>query len=351
MDKIKYYPILKWKSGEKSALKSLTTESSKISPIIELVDYDNVDNIIDSFAELNNITKFYIDTSNIEDVENDYKEKIIDAATKKGMPLFPIFTFDEFTIHADRFLDICSDFLVKIPIPHDFEQDGYDSIFGSLFDWKVKNQISLNVLLDAGLVIDRRTANLQFSELRSVISKYLRQYKFDNVIVCLTSFPDDISKLPAGGEEHYIRYDIKIFARIVETMDEELKPLLSFSDYGVTKFTETDIDFSKLRHGILPKVRYTTSESYWVLKGQRDRITKELVRNYKTMAQIVVNSKNYYGEDFSYGDKEIFERAQGHKIDNPEVQVGHGNHFKWVAIAVNHHISVVTNELSNLFDS
>lgn len=349
MDNIKYYPILKWKAGEKRALQALTPETSHISPIIEIVDYQDINNILKSFLDLKNIKRFYIDTSYIEEEECNYKKEIIKQASSIYVNLFPIFTYDEFFTHAESFLNFCSDFLVKIPVPQDFDREDYDTIFERLKVWEGKNNASLSILLDAGLIVDKVNANRQFSELKSILSNNLNHNKFEKIIVCLTSFPEDISKIQAGGVEYYYRYDIRIFEKLLESIDDDLKTRLCFSDYGVTKYTETELDFSKLRHSPLPKVRYTTNENYWVLKGKRDSITKKMEINYQIMAQTIVNSNNFYGKDYSFGDLEIFERAQGHKINNPEEKVGPGNNTNWVTIAANHHITVVTKELSNLF--
>ena len=109
---------------------------------------------------------------------------------------------------------------------------------------------------------------------------------------------------------------------------------LSYADYGVTKFTDHELDFSKMKNGILPKIKYTTFDSYIVLKG------KKSVRTYTDMSKEIIESDYYLGKDFSFGDLDIYKRGTK--------QSGPGNNTQWVTINANHHISVVLEQLSNL---
>ena len=118
---------------------------------------------------------------------------------------------------------------------------------------------------------------------------------------------------------------------------------IAFSDYGVTKFTDSEIDFSKVGGRILPKVKYTTKESYLVYKGKRDWDKGDWIVSARDMAKTVVASKNFYGKDFSYGDNEIY------NISASSTRLG--SNQDWVAYCANHHIAVVVDELSNLAES
>ncbi|MFA1819556.1 hypothetical protein ACDX78_05010 [Virgibacillus oceani] len=353
MTSVKYYPILKWRSGEKQALKELPEGVKKeIAPIIEIVDDEEVTNVLDFVKELNGINKIYFDSSYIEEGGGvDYLESLISQAVLDGVTVLPVLTYDEFKSRSNNFLEVSSELLVKVTLPADFEGDSYETIFTSLESWNNNYDLKVSVLLDLGLVEDRNVANRQFSELKSVLNNYLRKTSFLNIVIGITSFPDDLSSIPSGGESFYKRYDIKIFKALFNSQEfNDFKEKLSYSDYGVTKFTDSEIDFSKLRYGILPKARYTITDSYWILKGQRDNETKEWIKNHPALAQTIYSSDYYYGEGFSPGDYDIMERALGHIKGNPQKKIGPGGNTNWVTNAVSHHVTVVVNELSKVFD-
>lgn len=348
-----YVPILKWKAGEKNALQMLSeNEKNKLTPIIEIIENEAIPDILKSAKSLNGIRKIFVDTSYVEEGESGYLENLISESLSEEIEFIPTISYEEFKVRSTNFIDICTEILVKIAIPSDFDGDTYDTMFNLLERWKEKHGIALNVLLDLGLVEDKVYANRQYSELKTVLKEHIRKSTIKNVIISVTSFPDDLSSLQAGGDIHFTRYDIKIFKSLLASQDiKDLKDRLSYSDYGVTKFTESEIDFSRLRYGILPKARYTTKDSYWILKGQKDKETKEWIISHRTIAQIILSSQYYYGEQFSFGDLEIKERALGHKLDSPETLVGPGGNTNWVTIAVSHHIAVVVDELSKFCDS
>ncbi|GGA91002.1 beta family protein [Ornithinibacillus halotolerans] len=352
MSKAKYFPILKWKSGEKQALTKLSDDiKDGIAPIIEIVEPDDFSNIISFTKELHGINRIYYDCSYIEEGSEGYLENLIFQAAREELSIFPVLSYDEFKYRSNNFIEISSEILVKVPIPVDFEGDSYEKIFSLLDTWKSKHGLKVSILLDLGLVEDRSSANRQFAELKRVLGDYIRNSSFQNIIIGITSFPDDLSNIPSGGEAFYTRYDIKIFEMLVSSKDyNDLRDFISYSDYGVTKFTDSEIDFSRLRYGILPKARYTTDDSYWISKGQRNNETKEWIKNHQSLAQSIYNSQYYFGEDFSFGDYDIMERALGHVKDNPEKKVGPGGNTNWVTNAVSHHITVVVNELSRIFD-
>lgn len=161
-------------------------------------------------------------------------------------------------------------------------------------------------------------------------------------VVNVYSFPENISSIGAGEEKRFTRYDFSIFKKLMKHLENSgVKSLLGYSDYGVTKFTDSDIDFSLLRYGILPKIKYTTNDEYIVLKGKKDHRTGAMVVSYKDLARRIIQSEYYFGNDFSHGDYEIYLKAQ-------EGQ-GVGNARNWVTYCANHHIAVLLAQLSSLF--
>lgn len=342
MNEYVYVPILKWKKGEQEALKNLSEkQESRIIPLIEITDYEEATAILNSLT--NSFSKsVYIDTSIAAEDDREYLLSIVEEFKANDKSIFPILYFDDLQDIGDQVADLATRVGLKIPVPEDIEGPNYEDIFEVIKNLKSKNDIIIDIILDLGVITEKKEASRAVRDIKDVIKQFLLSNSFCNyIIISLTSFPESISSIPAGGSASYPRYDITIFNKVLETPDfADIRSKLIYSDYGVTKFTETELDFSLLQHGILPKVKYTTYDKYLVYKGQRDRYTRQLIKGYRELAKEIFDSPSYFGESFSFGDLEIKERANGLNGKGP------GNNTNWVTIAANHHIAVVIEQLS-----
>ncbi|GIO08033.1 hypothetical protein J31TS6_40610 [Brevibacillus reuszeri] len=339
----KYVPILKWKKGEKVALENLTdNQRATITPLLEIIDDEDPSIIIRDVSNYNFGNAAYIDTRYVDDEDGQLLLGIINDSEN----LYPVVYYEDLPHIADKLYPSTDRFLIRLSIPEDIDGDSYEIMFNKITEWSTHKKISIDVMLDLNYLENKNKANTIFLELKNVLSNHiLNNDSIKNVIIASTTFPESLSSLNSGDDLFIERYEMRMFKKILQNPDyNTLIDRLIFSDYGVTRFTDTEIDFSKLKNGILPKARYTTTEQYWILKGKKDSRTKELIRSHKTIASEIMGSKYYYGENFSFGDLEIKERALGLNKKGP------GNNVNWVAIAANHHIAVVAEELSNLYD-
>lgn len=331
---INYYPILKWKKGEQNALKNLQVNFQNFYPIIEINEECSPS---DFFALLETCftTPIFFD---INKFNVEYINHFINYASLNNIAAYPILYFDDIMNNT-----ICppDKFSVKIPIPVDFEGPSFEAILAILSSVQKHH---MNLILDAGQVLDSRTANNTFDSYYRAISNNIDALsKFANIIICLTSFPEQLN-IKSGEDMSYKRYDILIFRKLIEIFSaSKLKEKIHYSDYGVTKFTGSGLDFSKMRYSILPKVKYTTKTHYIVKKGEKDRINNISTRSYIDISKEIVNSSYFFGEKFSYGDKCIYEKAT-------TVNAKPGNSTQWVTYCANHHLTVLMEQLSNLFD-
>lgn len=336
MQNISYFPILKWKKGEQCALKELVVGESVIFPVIELVD-----DVIPSsfFSTLKDCFtgSVYIDTIRCDENRN-LLCSLIDYAKDNGIDARPVLYLDDVYEFYGDLTNKSQHIAIKIPVPEEFEGESFDDIIkyvnNPIFSSKV------DIFLDAGEVINKKDASISFASYKAQLDKIDTELDvLDNIVICLTSFPENL-EVEAGETVSFNRYDIKIFKRL-----NELYPnyRLGYSDYGVTKFTETELDFSKMKYGILPKIKYTIADQYIVLKGEKDRIRGVTVRSVLDMAKEIVSSDYYSGKDFSYGDAAIYEKAT---IKNSKP----GGSTQWVTYTANHHLAFVMRQLSNLDD-
>lgn len=274
---IKYYPIIKWKKGEQEALKNVNISYENFYPIIEIVDECSPNEFFTALA-LYYSGPIYFDVSRFD---TEYLNSYINFTAEQDIPAYPVLYIDHFI--GSSLDNLPNKFSVKIPIPVDFEGPTFEEILDILSSFQ-NNEI--NLILDAGEVIESRVANSTYDLYCRIISDNIDILsQFENIIICLTSFPEQLS-IDSGEDMAYKRYDILIYKKIIEKyMDSELQEKIQYSDYGVTKFTETELDFSKMRYGILPKVKYTTDKQYIVKKGEKDRRNNIFTRSYIDMAK------------------------------------------------------------------
>lgn len=335
MQNILYFPILKWKKGEQIALKELPIGNKRqLNPVIELVDDMTPSFFFQTLKECYN-EAIYIDTIRCDE-NRELLNSMIDYANENGIDARPVLYPDDIFEFYEEIADKSSHLAIKIPVPEDFEGNTYDSILNHINEHQ--NECVIDVFLDAGEVISNKEANISFASYKSLLNKIETDIDlFNNVIICLTSFPEKLD-VETGGTSTYRRYDIKIFEKLRELYpNHELK----YSDYGVTKFTETELDFSMMKYGVLPKIKYTTNDQYIVLKGEKDRARGITVRSTIDMAREIVSSNYFSGKKFSFGDATIYEKA-----NTPDAKPG--NSTNWVTYCTNHHLAFVMEQLSNL---
>ncbi|KLU67837.1 hypothetical protein DEAC_c02440 [Desulfosporosinus acididurans] len=339
-----YVPILKWKKGEQEALRHLEpVKKQLITPIIEVVDPVDPRKIVDDLDYCFQYPIF-LDTFNVEQYDISLLKQITDEFTSRGRNSYPILYFDNLSDNFSIISSCANRIAIRIPVPECVDGPTYQEIIKEIKRVKLKNQSTyIDLILDLG-VIDTSTASIYLHATISLLEDYLINEDFyDRIIIAVTSFPEDLQSVPKSGSEEYSRIDFSLFVKLISLNNlKNIRERMIYSDYGVTKFSDSDIDFSKLRYGILPKVRYTTDKTYWVLKGEKDIVTRVMIKSYVDLAKEISLSPKYYGETFSFGDLDIKERAFGLNKKGP------GGNKDWVTISANHHIVVLIQQLSTL---
>lgn len=331
-----YCPILKWKKGEICALQKLQDQNHYISPIIELIDYESPEDFYYTLGKLYQYP-IYLDTINL----SEDRKIIIDylCSEVKNVNVIPILYYED--IQEDFLGEIAKytkNLCIKLSLPEDMETPFLKSL-PIINNFKDKYNFSIELLLDAEEIIDKQTQNIVYAAIKNLFQSQIELIqKFDNIIFCATSLPVQLS-IEAGNEQLFYRYDFSIFKTLIEENPHQIR--LKYADYGVTKFTETEIDFSKLQYGILPKIKYTTDQNYIVLKGKKNHSTQKMEVSYIDLSKKIANSDYFSGKDFSFGDNQIYDKAT-----NP--LAGPGSNQNWVTITTTHHIRKVIYNLSNL---
>ena len=114
----------------------------------------------------------------------------------------------------------------------------------------------------------------------------------------------------------------------------KLRRIPSFGDYGVVNPILLDTNLKSTKPNA--KIRYTVAKDWLIVKGHNVR---EDPKQYHELAKRLFISKEYIGQQFSWGDNFIAKVA--------ERSVGCGYLPKWVTVDTNHHLTFVSEQIAN----
>lgn len=353
---IKYYPILKKGNSEIKALEELSHQLpelvSVLLPVIEAPqksDLNKWEKDFNTFGKylrrkipnLNFSFQYSTAFSNIDNSEviswqSSEKQNIIEyihSKLKESCPSYiPCFNYDD----ADWILksipskdfDTC---IVRIE-PYKFET-GLDNVIipGIISRFKkIFPQKNILWMLDF---------YKNFSDLERVayLLNLLESPTGKNIIFAATSCPEDANLIEHSSFRiASTRNDIFSFKSLQSEFSD-----LSFSDYTIrlkpvpSKEQRNQINLDNT----YIKIFYTTENNYMIAKSGLIKKQKEESSHITSqeMCKLIINSKNYLGENFSWGDKKINDCANN-LLDIHDHQVP-------IQIGINHHIILTLNQL------
>lgn len=330
---VKYFPILKWKTGEAVALEHMNVTEQQMIPVVQIIDEDDPAEFFSSLISHYN-HPVYIDTLNNPNEDNacSLLNSFIRYAQENNIPAYPIINYLD-TQYISSNVNRCA---VYLPIPYDFDGPRPQQIVQNIAQQITGAEIDL--FLNAGFINTQQAANNSFQFYMSTLQQIMNSPIITRFVICLTSFPENLSSISSGQSLSCQRLDYNLFNNILIAIEQDnatMKSKLHYSDYGVTKYTDTDIDFRMMRNGILPKIKYTTDNQYIILKGSNNpRIS------YIDLAYDIVNSQYYFGRAFCFGDEQIYQKSLRTN--------GTGNNTNWVTYCCNHHLTAVLRQLSRI---
>ncbi|MFZ5968394.1 MAG: beta family protein [Bacillota bacterium] len=337
-----YVPNLKWKRGEKIAVRNLDTPTKdKIIPVFNVMPTEEAEQfIVDIKKNWGTSRPFFFDfhqnfIEKKESFVNPFINKLISLSTQENLSILPIVK----EVYNDNYLKILNDninnlksgYAIRITVK-DYKQ------FLSIVQ-RITNKISIpinntDLIIDMGTLIMPAEVLEAMSSLVSDVIKKSHKFNFRSIIMCGSSFPQMLTGLK--------KFQVSTIARIEWRIWNQFKkdhPNLVFGDYGIDD--PHDID---LRDGatIIPTIRYTYGDYWYILRGKHDPDKPRDYSQYHKLSQMLIGNKIYCGKSYSWGNKLITECA-----DKACLGVGkkcnHGNPEKWVQISTNHHITYLAN--------
>lgn len=337
-----YVPVLKWRAGEKSALKSLpAAQQSKVLPLIELV-VDEGDK-----PELlpNDIAKYwkgsaYLDVHLRPDGFAKTALQVI-AANTKDVDIIPVARLNisqQIMIKGIKDVAIMCNNGVAIRIDMRSIRD-FDIIkeeLELLSDQLQIPQTKTDLIIDFGYIENVNDYN---SGLKKLINQ-IDMSPWRRVVITAGSMPPTLTDFRPNEENIFPRLELNQW-RVSAVL---FKRNVIFGDY-TTRYSD---NFTRGGLGSI-SVRYTLENDFQIFRGTM------YDKHYKFLAH-ALNIKTLYGDkypaSFSPGDQYIDEKAKlfeafletGQDPDDEDVKFEPGSKPTWVTASVSHHISVVLNQ-------
>ena len=185
------------------------------------------------------------------------------------------------------------------------------------------------VLLDYGDVSTQKHSVEKILENTKYAISLVGAHGFSNIMLAGCSLPSFINLAVKNQNDTglVLRKEMMTWRTL---LSENIN--IIFSDYGVRSPNSGDECTSRLGNG---KIRYTIDNEYFIVRGYPLNHGLKGIQHH-TLAQTVINSKYFSGENFSWGDRRILECSKGIFSGRPQ---------DWIAIDTNHHIEAVLDEI------
>ncbi|MEY8346442.1 beta family protein [Niallia circulans] len=358
-----YVPILKWKRGERTALEKLpSTSKENITPLLEIqpVPYDHSNEefskTLDEHlydigqqvkASWNETTPIFVDLDTLyqngefetETLQNGQHpiEFVIEQIELNGIPAIPVTGINRHDPFHDAIKTVVKKYKRGLCIrleESDFSDiDILKSDIDRLLHFIEVDYESVDIILDYKQILPQQEQQ-HITNLTLTIVKFPYLMRWRTFTLASTAYPKNLNNLiPTNSNGALPRTEWKVYKNI---RNLGLARIPTFSDYNISHpdFVNLDPRIINMAAG----VKYTAGNYYYIFRGigvKRNGFS-QMVR----ICNNVINHSSYYGKQFSFGDEYIYNCAHQ--------QCSTGNAERWVTVGVNHHLSVVSFDVSNL---
>ena len=204
---------------------------------------------------------------------------------------------------------------------------------------KLTRKLSLP-LAETDLIIDLRAPNFKpyqhFAKVLIVIFNRLRDLSaYRNLVLVSSAIPDSFGKI-AHGVDEIPRHDWLFYKALLAALPNGIRRPV-YGDYTIVnpEFKPKDMRMIKPAG----KIVYATAATWATCKGPAFRGNEEQMFDH---CRIIVSNPQFQfcGADFSYGDRYIAQCAAEKE--------GPSNLTRWKSVTINHHITMVVNDLANI---
>jgi len=355
-----YVPILKWKRAEQSALHALNAEDRRLmTPLVQLVmpkpkstanpDESLISRFREKIPELpKQILKawgqgaIFIDFSLLHTtgLKVESLKNITASGHSIGLHLIPVLNLSDsselkkagFAVAKKYSSGIC----LRL-VPYDLSDIGK-------LDREIKTFLAEGGLReeDVDLLVDTKEI-----EQNGVYAKNVKASQqipnlsnWRTFIFASGAFPADMSAYDIEDENLIPRLDWRYWRDQLNEKNVSRKP--TFADYTIQYpiYKESSQFFPPTT-----TIKYALEADWYIMKGK-----KQIFEMYLAHAnQLVKEEGRFCGEEFSFGDRYIAEKARHFPVymRNKEVK-GTGSTETWLTAGINHHLVLTARQVANL---
>lgn len=352
-----YLPILKWKAGEKGALKRLSTDlKEQVIPLVEFVKKEK-----QVKTEGKKIAYIPIpDTDVFRDDLQHIKENFSDMSIFVDTSLLTDLDRETATVAICQKINLFEDNARPVvyisELENEFSQETKDLLKEEGFCLRVlgyeleelKNlNISSSEKQKIHLVIDFGVTDTSVESVAPVLLGGNLCKHWKSISLASGAFPRDLSSFSVDTVGRQSRTDWLAWKQV----KKQLNGLISLINYG--DYTVRHPIFENLRTpNTSCSFRYTGDDEWFVFRGL-SRKAKNSPGNiqYRAHAVTIVEDEQYQysGEDFSDGDLYIKSKAQLVDDEGKPLDKKCGNSTTWLQAGVSHHICKVVDQLNNQY--
>ncbi len=194
-----------------------------------------------------------------------------------------------------------------------------------------------HLLLDFGSICGRDEDEI-LAIVADIINGLPEIDRYQTLTIAASGMPlsQQLSKFVKTGENGVVaRKELKLWKLILKS---RIKRKPSFADYAIVHPVHYPYDHEKMT--IAPTIRYTTEEEWAILRGISTRKHPLKMKQYYGLSASLMARREYRGQGYCHGDRMIAEKAQG--------MGGSGNPQSWIEIGTNHHLTFVSEQISEI---
>jgi len=353
-DHTHYVPILKGKEGEFSALRALKPKTKdSLTPLIEVppIPWDfesekpakSIDGHLEPIAAkligaVGEEKRFFVDLLWVQDSQVDGAIHPLDFVlgklrqqNGKAIPVTGIDRDEGYQeairriVHEDG-RGIC--LRVQSNSFEEFFDGGADDLLESL-------DITA---ADADLIIDLKAIGPDQSEpiaiaALSVVRSIPNINEWRSLTFAASAFPQNLIDITARTIETITRAEWLVWGSL---RGRRLPRRPTFGDYAIAHPEPSEVDPRIIQ--MSANIRYTIEREWMIIKTRGARHTG--FEQFRDLCRALVNTDEYAGADFSWGDSYINSCAAG--------SVDTGNATTWRRVGMNHHLTLVVDQISSL---
>ena len=339
-----YVPVLRWKQAEWLALEDLDSEAkSFITPLIEFIpgkletsdhatSKRNISKTCEDISQRWGKAPIFIDLLHCPSQAVRVLNEIKPLALKMQLNLIPVVSprqSQHWRTAVSEFINVRNPSIcVRLNINDVVKNDIKDKLNQLLGDLKVKPGM-VSIVIDYGYISTQ--PKVTFSEVLFNLP-YLKDWLTVSIIG--GAFPKDLSGFRPGIHTHD-RLDWGNWCE--QVIQDGLSRLPAYGDYTIQHANYSE---PPLRANFSASIRYAAKSHWVIMRGEGVFSDNSLgFAQYPAQAALLREHDDFLGRDYSAGDR---------YIDTLGAQTAQkGNAGSWLRAGINHHITLVVNELAN----